>query len=121
MAIEEKLRHLILAHYKSVKAFADEVGMPYTTIDSMLKRGLMKASVANVLKICRCLGISADSLGDGELQPYEKSDIELTEAEQELIRKYRALDERGKMAVADTVAREYSYAQPFLEESPVAT
>lgn len=121
MSVEDELKQYIKCEYTSLLAFSKHVGIPYSTLDSIFKRGLQNAGIGNVIKICRCLGISADALADGEIVPYEKSDMELTEAEQELIRKYRALDERGKMAVSDTVAREYSYVQPFWEESPVAT
>ena len=37
--------------------------------------------------------------------------------ELELIKKYRALDERGKHTVMDTIKREYSYACPSQEKN----
>lgn len=121
MSIEERLKCLILAQYKSVRAFATVIDVPYTTVDSVIKRGVMKSGVGTVTKICRRLKISADALADGEIVPYEKSDIELSPAERKLIEKYRALDERGRRAVDDTAEREFGYAQPFQEESHIAT
>nr|WP_275901158.1 helix-turn-helix transcriptional regulator [Paenibacillus periandrae] len=38
-------------------------GVAYTTIRSMIERDLANASIDNVLKICRTLGIDAESLG----------------------------------------------------------
>lgn len=119
--LEERLRGAMVAKYKNVRVFAAKAGVPYTTVVSMLKRGVMNASVGTVIKICRCLGISADALADGEIIPYEKSNIDLSPAERELIEKYRALDERGRRAVCDTAERELRYAQPFREDSSVAT
>lgn len=119
--LEERLRGAMVAKYKNVRVFAAKAGVPYTTVVSMLKRGVMNASVGTVIKICRCLGISADALADGEIVPYEKSNIDLSPAERDLIEKYRALDERGRRAVDDTAERELSYVQPFREDSPVAT
>ena len=37
------------------------------------------------------------------------NNTDLSKSETELIQKYRALDERGKLAVNDTLNREYSY------------
>lgn len=39
-----------------------ESGVPYTTIKSMLERNLKNASIDNVIKICKVLGISVESL-----------------------------------------------------------
>lgn len=121
MSIEERLKCLILAQHKNVRVFAAKAGVPYTTLDSMLKRGIMNAGIGTVIKICRCLGISADALADGEIVLYSKSDIKLSPTECELIEKYRALDERGRRAVDETADREFSYVQPFHEDLPVAT
>jgi hypothetical protein len=43
--------------------------MPYTTIDSIFRRGIGNSSVSNVIKICKALGISADALANGEIAP----------------------------------------------------
>lgn len=43
-------------------SLSKESGVPYTTIRSMLERNLTNASVDNVIKICRVLNISVESL-----------------------------------------------------------
>lgn len=91
-------------------AFANATGVPYTTVDSMLKRGVMNAGVGKVIKICRGLGISADGLADGKIIPYETSESKFNGKEEEFLRKYRALDERGKKAIDETLSREYDYS-----------
>ncbi|WP_035121195.1 helix-turn-helix domain-containing protein [Cohnella panacarvi] len=48
----------------SRRAFAEEIGMPPTTLQSMLTRGLARASVVNVVKVCQALGITVEQLGD---------------------------------------------------------
>ena len=40
MNIEERLKQLILSKYKSIRAFTKEVNIPYSTVDTMLKRGI---------------------------------------------------------------------------------
>ncbi|GMX83050.1 putative cI-like repressor, phage associated [Streptococcus equi subsp. equi] len=54
---EENLKHLILSRYSSVKSFAEENNMPYSTVRSILERGIMNANVENAIKICSALGI----------------------------------------------------------------
>lgn len=38
------------------------IGIPPTTLNSMLNRGLGKASIDNVLKVCKGLGITVEEL-----------------------------------------------------------
>lgn len=65
---EDKLKDYILSKYKSVREFAIAIDMPYSTIDSIFKRGVRKASVDNVIRICDFLNISTDSLIDGRIE-----------------------------------------------------
>ena len=69
MTIEEKLKALILKRYHSIREFTIEIGIPYTTVDSIFRRGIGNSSVSNVIKICKALRISADALADGEIAP----------------------------------------------------
>lgn len=65
--LEQKLEDYILSRYKSIREFDLNIEMPYSTIDTILKHRINKASVENVLKICQSLEISADALADGEI------------------------------------------------------
>lgn len=69
MTIEDKLKSLILARYHSIREFTIHINMPYSTMDSIFKRGIGNSSVSNVIKICKALRISADALADGEIVP----------------------------------------------------
>ena len=73
MTTEEKLKDLILRRYHSVREFSITTDIPYTTLDSILKRGVGNSSVTNVIKICKTLGISVDALADGEIVPVQKT------------------------------------------------
>lgn len=46
----------------SRRAFAEEAGIPPTTLQSMLTRGVGGASVSNVIKVCKALGITTEEL-----------------------------------------------------------
>ena len=72
MTTEEKLKDLILKRYNSIREFSITTDIPYTTLDSILKRGIGNSSVTNVIKICKALGISTDALADGEIVPISR-------------------------------------------------
>lgn len=55
---------MIESKFGNVKAFSEVVGVPYTTIRTMLANGLGKAGVDNVLKICRGLDIDPKQLSE---------------------------------------------------------
>lgn len=62
MEKETKLRKLMESKSGTVKAFAKEIDLPYTTIRSILERGIFNAKVENVTKICKGLGITTDEI-----------------------------------------------------------
>lgn len=66
---EDKLKEYILTKYKSIREFTVAVNMPYSTIDSIFKRGIRKASIDNIIKICDFLNISVDALIEGIIEP----------------------------------------------------
>lgn len=61
---EDFLKHLIESKYGNVKAFSEAINIPYTTVRSILERGVGKAQVDNIIKICNGLGISPEQLSD---------------------------------------------------------
>lgn len=69
MTIEEKLKDFILVRYHSIREFTIAIDIPYTTLDSIFRRGIGNSGVNNVIKICKALGISTDALADGEIIP----------------------------------------------------
>ena len=80
MQAEERIKELIIAKYGDVRAFATESGISYTTVRSILERGIMNAKAENVFKICHLLGISPDTVADwgisNEQQPTNAHDID---------------------------------------------
>ncbi|MGG3821140.1 XRE family transcriptional regulator [Geobacillus thermodenitrificans] len=60
----ERLKNIIEEKGYSVMSLSRESGVPYTTIRSMIERNLTNASIDNVIKICRVLGIDVESLID---------------------------------------------------------
>jgi len=128
-SVEHRLKECILSRYKSIREFSGVLGMPYSTLDTVLKRGVDKAGVSTVRQICRALNLSVDALMDGRIA--DTSDIcgeagdasagnnfkiiqgsgatpaALSGHEQGHIKKYRACDRRGKEMV--DVVLDYEY------------
>ena len=68
MTIERKLKELIKEQYGSVSEICRQVGMPVTTLDTILKRGIANSNITNIIKITNALNISADALAEGRIE-----------------------------------------------------
>lgn len=71
--LEEKIRKLIIEKYGSVRQFAFKINVPYTTVDTILKRGIDNSNVGNVIKMCKALNISVENLIDSKEIVYNLS------------------------------------------------
>lgn len=56
------IESMIDEKWKSRRRFAEHIGIPPTTLQSILKRGVGNASIDNVIKICKGLGITIEQL-----------------------------------------------------------
>ena len=66
--LESEIKDLIMDRYGSLARFASEIDMSWTTLDSILKRGILKANIVNVLKITGELKIDTEKLGEGVVE-----------------------------------------------------
>ncbi|MFC3468123.1 transcriptional regulator [Staphylococcus saprophyticus] len=62
MTKEKDLKRLMENKSGTVKAFSEEVGLAYTTVRSILERGVLNAKVENVIKICKGLNIKPEDI-----------------------------------------------------------
>ncbi|WP_155962204.1 S24 family peptidase [Streptococcus ruminantium] len=60
---ESELKLLIENRYGSVRAFAIENEIPYTTMRSILERGVLNAKAETIFKICSILKIRPENFG----------------------------------------------------------
>lgn len=58
----EILKKLIAEKGIGLREFSRQADLPYTTLRSILERGAGKASVDNILKICKALNITTEDL-----------------------------------------------------------
>ena len=98
MNTEQQLKDLVINKYGSIRNFALQIEMPYSTVDSIFKRGILNASVTNIIRICDVLEISVDSLSRGIVAAKVMPDsaTHLTAGEQELLHIFRSLNTTGK-------------------------
>ncbi len=62
MKRELLLRNLILDRYPSLRQFALAADIPYSTLLTLLSRGVGGASFDTVMQVCSALGISPEEL-----------------------------------------------------------
>ena len=70
------LERMIRERGYNLKTFAEKCGIPYTTVYGIMKNGVGRASVDNVIIICENLGITIEELNSmatgkvkGEYEP----------------------------------------------------
>ena len=62
MTREDYIKSLIKSHGYTLKAFAQQISMPYTTLLSILNGSIGGAAMDNVLKICHALNVRIEEL-----------------------------------------------------------
>lgn len=123
MNIEEEIKRIVITKYGSIRQFANDIEIPYTTIQSIFNRGINNAGMQNVIKICQALGIDTDALAEGRIEERKTHDNLVTVSEKEHIKKYRSLSEHGKK-MADTfldMQYEYEKEESMKIEEPFPT
>lgn len=101
MSIENELKEIILKKYKTMHTFADSTGINYQTLMSIFNRGIQKANVSNIIKICQELGISTDELANNKIVYVDKQEKtadanELLTNIKQIIRSHHTLSFNGE-------------------------
>ena len=84
----------------NMKAFSQKAGLPYSTLRSMLERGVENASVNNVIKVCSTLNITIEELYEME----EESSNSISKEEKILLENFKKLNDQGKKEANKRVA-----------------
>ncbi len=101
MSFAEKVKKLLKENDMTKAELAKGAGIPYTTLDSMLKRETDTARLAGIFRIARALGTSVEALVFDESG--EKS---MSPEEERILRLYSLLDHRGKNTVLSLLEQE---------------
>ena len=67
---ENHIKEIIINKYGSLKKFCEIINMPWTTLDSILKRGFANSNITNVMKISHELKVDTESLASGKIIKY---------------------------------------------------
>ena len=96
---EEQLKQIILSSHKSLRAFTEKYDIPYSTLDSLLRRGIKNAGVGTVVTIFTALGLDVESCSDQfeRLEYVVKTDVfDNDEQLSTLVALYNQMDEAGR-------------------------
>lgn len=121
MTIEEQVKSIIIQKYKSVRAFTQAIGVPYSTIDSMLKKGIGGTGVQTVLKVCHALEIDPDSIETGNIRkvsPAAPSAADFPDEEKRLLFHFHSLNSEGRqklLSYSDDLISSGKYAAESAE------
>lgn len=97
MSRSENLKEQILKNYHSIRQFALEMDIPYSTLTSALDKGIESMSYGTVLKICEKLRLNPIDLNPIDL----KSPIGRTLLETRTINEYLRLNSLGRKKVLE--------------------
>lgn len=73
MTLEDQLKKEILSRYKSIREFSAMAEIPYSTVDSVLKRGIKNSGVGTVIKIFSFLDLDVESITTDNLKHFDSS------------------------------------------------
>ncbi|MBQ7874112.1 MAG: helix-turn-helix transcriptional regulator [Oscillospiraceae bacterium] len=59
---EQHLRNLIMDKYISLRKFSQKADIPYSSLMTILNRGIAGASFDTVMKICKALEINPEEI-----------------------------------------------------------
>lgn len=102
MGIEKQLKQYIIEKYGSVYKFCKQNSISQSSIGTFFTKSINKATCEFVFKICQALNIDFYSLMVGKIEERTHTGYRLTNKEENLIEKYRSLDDFGVDAV-DTI------------------
>lgn len=97
---EQILKSEILAQYKSVRQFAIEMDMPYSSLMSALDKGVSGMAYETIISICKKLGINPMDFSKNEVQNASSID-ELSDQSKRLLTYYSKLNVDGKQRLIE--------------------
>ncbi len=111
MSFNQKVNALLKEKRITKAQLAKAVNIPYTTLDSMLKRDTDTEKLKNIFAIAKKLGVSVEYLVfDNVSEAFEgEQQMFMSEKETELINNYRLLDTRGAQTVKAVVEQQMDF------------
>lgn len=123
MAFNDRIKEARLASGLTQEQVADKIGIAKSTLTGY-EKGNREPSIPTVKKLMSILNVDANYLYQDEMLNSNQSELFYSLTEQEHIKKYRSLDNRGRELVDMVLDKEYRYATEspreflMLEEAP---
>lgn len=112
---ENRIKEIIINRYGNLKKFCELINMPWTTLDSILKRGFANSNITNVMKISHELKVDTESLASGKIVDcVERLEIENGEPPK-IMQYYTKLNDIGKHEATKRV-EEMTHAPQYMKE-----
>ena len=93
----ELLKNAILAQYKSVRQFANGMGIPYSTLVTALERGIDGMAYSTVIRMCSEL-----SLNPVDFTPIDDGrELSSQIATKKVMERYNRLNKTGRKRILD--------------------
>ncbi len=106
MSFSEKVSRLLKENGMTKAALAKESGIPYTTLDSMLKRDTDTSRLEGIFRMAKALGTSVEAL------VFDQSEEEsISPEEKRILELYSLLDSRGKNTVLSLLESQAPYGK----------
>lgn len=111
MTLEEQLKSEILSRYKSVRSFTTTINIPYSTLDSVFKRGITNAGVSTMIKVFTALDLDIESISSGKLERKSPCTTEIVPGEDNpesdslrstLLHNFDQLNQEGRERLVET-------------------
>ena len=105
------LRAVILSRYKSVRQFAVQMNIPYSTLVTALERGIEGMAYSTVMRICEAL-----MLNPVDFTPLEDGDeLSAQITTKKVMGKFNLLNKAGRRKVMD-ILDDYTKIPPYVKE-----
>ena len=109
----EILKKVILSRYKSIRQFAVEMNIPYSTLITALERGVDGMAYNTVIRICEAL-----SLNPLDFTPLEEGNSLSSQiSTRRVMDKYWKLNKTGRKKVLD-ILEDYTKIPEYKAEEP---
>ena len=110
-----RIKEIIINRYGSLKKFCEIIDMPWTTLDSILKRGFANSNITNVMKISHELKVDTESLASGKIIPCTERTETEKDKSSKIMEYYDKLNDIGKHEAEKRVAELTHLPQYTLE------
>ena len=106
----ERLNSIKKDSGKTTEDISQLSGIPKGTLNKLFAGQTKDPQLSTIRAVVHCMGYTLDDLDD-TVSAKQQEHEQYTEQEEEIIKKYRQLDQRGQQAVSDTLNREFSYLE----------